>query len=119
MFDTLIIFGRALLAATRGDGVLSEAERNWIIGSMTIKGYPAEIIDKLSDPAYDGDTLDEVIASFSKIKFSSGALIADAIRAASSDTYAPGEHAAVLKIAEALGLSHDDVSEIVGVCVNV
>ena len=110
------IFARALLAATHGDGEVSETERKWIVGSMAARGFSAEVIEMFSNPTYDEGDVEEIVEAFlaaPTAKFSARVVIADAIRAASSDGYVSGERRAVAKLAEALGVSPDIVTEIV------
>jgi hypothetical protein len=40
---------RSLVAAASGDGELSDAERRWILGYITAKGYPASVVAEIAN----------------------------------------------------------------------
>ena len=43
----LAAIAKAVLICARGDGELSPAERDWILGAYAVRGVPAELIDEL------------------------------------------------------------------------
>jgi len=91
--DLFTLYGRLTLAATRGDGALSDEQRRWLIGSMVVKGCPVELINQLSDPAYKEEDLEGVIATFSAhpflLRYAGRSVIDSAICVVSADGYTP------------------------------
>ncbi len=102
----------ALVTAAAGDGKLSDEERTWIRGYFATKGYPAEVVGELQlisppDPAGVAELMKlGILARSGRI------LVYDAVRAASSDGYDPGERQAVRSVAAALGIDEATVAEI-------
>jgi uncharacterized membrane protein YebE (DUF533 family) len=99
----------SLVAAASGDGELSDAERRWILGYITAKGYPASVVAEIANlSAVDVGSLPDLM-SLGILQKSGRILIYDAIRASSVDAYSRGERAAVRKAAAMLGIDEPTV----------
>ena len=99
----------SLVAAASGDGELSEAERRWILGYISAKGYPAEVVAEIADlSAVDIGALPDLM-NIGILQKSGRILVYDAIRASSVDAYSRGERAAVRKAAAMLGIDETTV----------
>jgi uncharacterized membrane protein YebE (DUF533 family) len=102
----------ALVIAASGDGDLSQAERTWIRGYLSAKGYPAAIVAEVAAMSVsDIDALRELM-QVGILSKSGRILIYDAIRASSADGYTEGERAAVRRAAQSLGIDEDGVAEL-------
>lgn len=105
-------FLKALLIAANGDGILTSAERQWVIGRAAAGGAPESLLKELE--AYPAnEDINDVVAGTLATNKSKRAVIYFAIKAASSDgEYSDGEKAAVRKSATAMGISDAVVSQI-------
>lgn len=119
-FDTIpeateyMTYARALVAATNGDGVVSDKERTWIIGYCSSLGFPAEAMAFLeSNTPVDFKELLSELESKPLVKLGARLIIFDAIRACSADGYVPGERVTVHKLAEALEVPPEVVTALV------
>src|SRR5262245_2191818 len=98
----------ALVATASGDGELSLPERRWILGYITVKGYPPSVIAEVANlKSVDIGALPDLM-NLGILQQSGRILIYDAIRASASDGYSRGERAAVRKAAAMLGI--DDIT---------
>lgn len=103
-----------LLTVVNGDGEISAEERSWILGYFATKGYGADLIAKmqsLTPPAPFGVS---ELMNLGILKASGRILLYDAIRAASSDGYHPGEMRVVRVVAKALGIDDAAVDAMEG-----
>lgn len=111
--DSTITYAKALLICASGDGEVSPAEKNWILGLTAAKGASDSDLEELKNyPATD--SLEQVIASNDHISGNARhAIIYDAIGACSADgAYQEGEKAAVRKAATLIGVSEDVVQQL-------
>lgn len=110
--EAIETFAKAVLIATKGDGEVSQAERDWVIGLTAAKGASEAIIKKLQ--AYSADEDIAAIIGSNPISDKSRInLIYTAIQACDSDgTYNEGEKATVRKIASKVGVSEDVIKQL-------
>jgi hypothetical protein len=111
---------RAVAYILNGDSTVSASERQYALGLFAAKGFSPEVIAEagklLSAPGKGhkaATAIAKAVLAAPTLKFATRGIIADAIRAASTDGYAPGEHDAVMELAGLLGLSDDVVKDIV------
>jgi uncharacterized membrane protein YebE (DUF533 family) len=102
----------ALMTAAIGDGQLSDAERRWILGYMTAKGYPPAVIEEMSKMSVANMAALPELMQVGILRQSGRILVYDAIRAASVDGYKSGERAAVRRTAQLLGIDEKGVIEL-------
>ncbi|WP_436498493.1 hypothetical protein [Actinokineospora sp. HUAS TT18] len=113
-----LAYGSALLAVTRGDGVVSPGEREWILGAMAAEGTPESVLEQLAADPGDADPvalLPRMITSDGErwLESRKRTLIYNAIKAcAADDSYHEGERAAVRRFAAAAGLTEDIVVQL-------
>jgi tellurite resistance protein len=102
-------FAKALLIAANGDRVISQAERDWVVGLTAAKGASDQLIEELKNYQADED-IEQVLAKDSIADAAREALLYTAIEACGADgEYNDGEKASVRKIAARLGVSEDVV----------
>ncbi len=107
-------YGRALFCAANGDGRITDAERDWIIGYLRAAGHSAENIASLQ--SYDGTTDVEELFTRGVQPASRRITIADAIRACGADgDLADEELDAVRAIADRIGVEAEVVDELVDI----
>lgn len=108
-FDTFL---KILLTCANGDGQLTQAERNWVVGYTTALGGPAELIEELKTyPATEH--LKRLIDAHGRAKEFPRALVYDAIRASGADgRLSPFELAQVYELASCLGVPKDVVQQL-------
>ncbi|MBW4593034.1 MAG: TerB family tellurite resistance protein [Brasilonema angustatum HA4187-MV1] len=105
-------FAKSLLIAAKGDSVISQAERDWVVGLTAAKGASEELIEKLKNYAADED-IEQVLSKDSIADGAREALLYTAIEASAADgEYNDGEKASVRKIAAKLGVSEDVVKQL-------
>lgn len=105
-------FLKALLIAANGDGILSSAEKKWVIGRAATGGAPDSLLKELEDYPADED-INDVVAGTLATNKSKRAVVYFAIKASASDgQYNEQEKAAVRKSATAMGISEDVVKQI-------
>jgi uncharacterized membrane protein YebE (DUF533 family) len=102
----------ALMTAAIGDGELSDAERRWIIGYMTAKGYPPAVIEEMSRMSVAKMAALPELMQVGILRQSRRILVYDTIRASSVDGYKSGERSAVRKTAMILGIDEEGVAEL-------
>ncbi|NES22903.1 MAG: hypothetical protein F6K41_29290 [Symploca sp. SIO3E6] len=103
---------KAMLICTKGDGVLSPEERDWIIGFSAVRGMSPSMVEELKNYEATED-LAEVINRTSQTIKAKRAAIYFAIKACAADfEYHEGEQAAVRKMANLIGVSEDEVSQL-------
>jgi tellurite resistance protein len=105
-------FAKALLIATKGDNVISQDERDWVIGLTAAKGASEALLAELE--TYSGDEdVESLLQSNPVSNKSRRNLIYTAIQASDSDgTYNEGEKAAIRNIASKLGITEDVVVQL-------
>ncbi len=105
-------FAKALLIAAKGDSVLSQDERDWVIGLTAAKGASEALLAELE--TYSGDEdIESLLQSNPVSNKSRRNLIYTAIQASDADgTYNEGEKAAIRSIASKLEISEDVVAEL-------
>ncbi len=105
-------FLKALLCCANGDGRLTDAERNWVIGRAAAGGAPDELIEELGAYGADED-INEVVGRTLATNKSRRAVVYFAIKAASSDhQYAGGERDKIRSVAGAMGVPLQEVERI-------
>ncbi len=105
-------FSKALLIAAKGVRVISQAERDWVVGLTAAKGASEKLIDELKNYAADED-IEQVLSKDSIADGAREALLYTAIEASGADSeYNEGEKASVRKIAAKLGVSEDVVKKL-------
>lgn len=105
-------FLKALLTAANGDGILTSAERNWVIGRAAAAGAPDSLLKELEAYSANED-INQLVAGTLATNKSKRAVIYFAIKAASADgEYNDAEKAAVRGSATAMGISDDVVQQI-------
>ncbi|GET44404.1 TerB family tellurite resistance protein [Microseira wollei] len=114
--DVIEYFAKALLIAAKGDRVLSQAERDWVVGLTAAKGGSEQLIEELKNYSADED-VEQVIASHPFSDQGRRTLIYTAIQACGADgEYNEAEKACIRKIAALLKVSEDVVKEIEELC---
>jgi uncharacterized membrane protein YebE (DUF533 family) len=101
-----------LLTVASGDGHVSDEERRWILGYFATKGYPAAVIEATRTMTPTDAQAVPGLMQLGVLRQSARILLYDAIRAASSDGYHPGEMKAVRAVARALGVDDETVTEL-------
>ncbi|AOX03403.1 hypothetical protein BJP34_31715 [Moorena producens PAL-8-15-08-1] len=115
--ETSVIWYKALLLCANGDGELTQAERDWVIGHATT--YHPEMSESQIDEVrnYNGtgstDDIEKLVFSDPLAKKGRYALVYEAIQASAADgEYSDGEKATIRKMAAKLGISEDKVIEL-------
>jgi hypothetical protein len=95
---------KSLLICTKGDGVISPQEREWVVGYSAAMGGSAELVEEMR--TYEGDDdLASLVSMEPSVDASRGALVFDAIRASDADgELAPGELETIREMAGLLGV---------------
>ena len=105
-------FLKALLVCANGDGRLTDAERQWVVGRAAAGGAPDDLLEKLDTYRADEDIHELVSRTLANDKARRG-VVYFAIKAASSDhQYAAGERDQVRRLAQAMGVSLQEVERI-------
>ena len=105
-------FLKALLTAANGDGILSKAERDWVIGRAAAAGAPESLLEELETYPANED-ISQLVANTLATNKSKGAVVYFAIKASASDgEYNDAEKKAVRESAAAMGISEDVVKKI-------
>lgn len=103
-------YAKALFCAANGDGRITDAEREWILGYAQAAGNCAENLDALR--TYDGETSVEDLFLRGKQQIAQRICICDAIRACGADgELAPHEIATIHRIAGRLDVPAEVVDE--------
>jgi len=107
-----LAYAKALMSCAAGDGEISPAEREWIVGYLTTAGDPEAVVDAMAD--YDGgDEIGDLLGLSPILGLTGRALIYDALRACASDgELSPGELDRIGSTADGLGISRDVVAEL-------
>lgn len=114
--EELEVFLKAHLIVANGDGQITAAERNWVIGEAAAAGASSALVKELETYPANED-IAEVVARTQTTQNSGRAVIYFAIKAAASDgSYAEGEQKSVAQMAQAIGIPQDVVTEIEEIC---
>ncbi len=115
--ETSVIWYKALLLCANGDGELSQAERDWVIGHATT--YHPEMSESQIDElrSYNGtgstDDIEKLVFSDPLAKQGRYVLVYEAIQASAADgDYSEGEKATIRKMAAKLGISEAKIIEL-------
>ena len=102
--EDALAYGKALLNCANGDGKITPQERDWIMGYLTAAGHPDAVLEQLR--VYQGtERIEDLVGRSPALGASRRHLVADAIRACSSDgEFHAAERAAVLQMAERMGV---------------
>ncbi|SRR5579883_1244908 len=114
--ESIEAFAKALLIAAKGDRVISQEERDWVIGLTAAKGASQQLIEELKHYEADED-IDQVISRHPFSNQGRRALIYTAIQACGADSeYNDPEKASIRKIAAKLEISEDVVKQLEELC---
>lgn len=108
----LAAIAKAVLICAQGDGQVTPAERDWMIGAYAARGVPAALIDELR--AYEGkDDLAAVLAGTSVAQAAPRVVVYMALQACAADgTLHDLEVAAIVKMGALVGVSEDVVKQL-------
>ncbi len=99
-----VAYGKALLSCASGDGKISQAERDWVIGYGAAYGAPSSVLELLHSYT-GGEDVVAVLDAAPAVKMSKRNIILDAIRACAADgELHPGEMKAIRKMAHVVGV---------------
>lgn len=106
-----VFFGKAILVCAKGDGELSQPERDFIVGYFATIGAPESMIEELQ--SYEGDDdLSEMVAPIPDPGIHN-AIIYFALKACSADgELSDGERSRIHKLASQLKIKPDMVNSI-------
>lgn len=105
-------YGKALLMAANGDGRLTDAEREWVLGYVATGGHSDETLAALR--AFDGQGVFEDLFTRGALQFVQKVCIYDAIRACGADgDLADDEVTSVKAMAARLGVDAGTVDDLV------
>jgi uncharacterized membrane protein YebE (DUF533 family) len=106
-------YGKALIIAANGDGRLTEAEKEWIIGYGATSGYSEETLAALRAFEGRGDIESLFTTGLLTTEPARRIMVFDAIRAAGSDgELADDEIATIRAVAQRLAVPDDQVDEL-------
>ncbi len=105
-------FAKAVLICAQGDGCLSPAEQEWILGAYAARGASVELIDELR--RYDAkEDLAQVLAGVGAGQAEARVVIYFAIQACAADGELHKlEMASIVKMGAMLGVSEDIVGKL-------
>jgi uncharacterized tellurite resistance protein B-like protein len=107
---------KSLLICANGDGELTQAERDWVLGHAAAYGASNSLIEELKSYKANED-IEQVVSQGNASGDYRFSLIYDAIKACSADgEYSGSEQATVKKMATKLGIAEDTVKEIESIC---
>jgi len=110
------VFLKSLMVCANGDGRLTAAERNWVVGRAAAGGAPESLLNELNDYQANEDIKTLVSSTLTTDK-SRRAVVYFAIKAASADgEYHGSERNAVRSAAAAMDVSLDVVEQIESLC---
>ncbi len=114
--DTYEAFTKATLICTKGDGVITPEEREWVIGFCATRGMPPSLVEEMK--TYEAtDDIAEVVARTPHSIKAKRATIYYAIKACLADgDYHKGEQTAVREMSNAIGISKDEVEQFEAMC---
>jgi uncharacterized membrane protein YebE (DUF533 family) len=110
--DDNLEYGKALFCAANGDGRITDAERDWILGYLRAAGHSADNLEALR--AYDGEQDFESLFTRGAQQLAARVCVCDAIRACGADgELAAEEVETVRRMAERLDIPGEVVDEFV------
>lgn len=106
------IYMKSVLCCAKGDGILSQEEKNWAIGFCASWGVADWVIEELQ--AYEADEdLKEVIARSPQVSIAQRDLLLTAIRACAADKdYHEDEKAKIRQMASLIGVEEEIVEQL-------
>ena len=106
-----LAYAKAIMVCAAGDGEISPAEREWIVGYLTVARDPDAVVELMR--TYDGgDDIGELIAASPLMLLTGRSMLFDALRACASDgDLSSGERDRVHTAADRLGVPRDVVAE--------
>lgn len=103
----------AMVTVAASDRNISTAERNWIIGLFSIRGYPESAVKAvMGTNSTDLSKLRQLILDNDDLRKNARLLVYDAIRVAGLEDYNRSEKRAVRELAGALGIDDAVVEEL-------
>ncbi|TKD03918.1 hypothetical protein [Polyangium fumosum] len=103
---------KAILTCANGDGNLTPAEREWVLGHGSAVGALDSLLEELKTYKADED-IEKLLAMSPQADASRRVLIYDAVRACSADgEYNDRERATVRKMGSKLGIAEDLIRQI-------
>jgi len=103
---------RRVFICVRGDGVISDKERQFFLGYLDAVGAP-ESLHPLINTYQGTDKLEDLLKDAKAINENTKrAIVYTAIIVSGADGYAPGEHNEIVKMAGLLGVSAEVVKQI-------
>ena len=111
----ILDYFKACMVCANADGELSDPERAWCVGYCAALGATPDTLAELE--AYAGDEdVNAVIDRASLTGIANRPLAYDSIRACSADgELSEGEHATIRKMAAKMGVTDDELAELVGI----
>jgi len=111
-YENGLDFLKAILVCTKGDGVISEAEREWVLGFAVSREMPESVIKEAK--GYDAnEDIADILSRNPVVKKGKKGTIYWAIKACSADAdYNAEEKAAIRKLAGLMEISEEIVEEI-------
>ncbi len=113
--DDYIFYGQALLVCAKGDGVLDDAERKWVLGYMAAFGCPQEVREMLSEYHAD-DTISDVLSKVTHVTLEAtgSAVVYDAVAACWADgELSDGEIAKIKEMGAQMKVSAEKVDQLI------
>ncbi|MGB3514001.1 MAG: hypothetical protein WBA93_33305 [Microcoleaceae cyanobacterium] len=107
--------GKATLVCAKGDGVLAPAERDWQISYFSALGAPEFVLKELETYEANDDLVEIFENSSDRIKnLVQKDVVYQAIKASAADgEYSEGEHEKICKMAKLLGVTSEEVDQLV------
>ncbi|NML52455.1 hypothetical protein HHL19_18555 [Streptomyces sp. R302] len=116
-FGDIRVYAKALLVAAKGDGVLAQEERDWVLGYIAVlAGGNQDLLRELAEYPADEDVVALLESSQVLTRVARVPLVFDALRACDADgVIAPGELEQIKRLAAALGIAEETVDRLLEV----
>ncbi|MBW4571282.1 MAG: TerB family tellurite resistance protein [Tolypothrix carrinoi HA7290-LM1] len=110
--DDCCIYMKSVLCCAKGDGIISQEEKDWAIGFCASWGVADWVIEELK--TYEGDEdLEEVIARSPQVSIAQRDLLLTAIRACAADgEFHEQEKAKIRQMAAIIGVPEETVEQL-------
>lgn len=110
--DINLRYAKALIVCAAGDGVISQRERQWLLGYLITAGHSAAVVDQIR--AYSGgDSLKDLIGDDPLLLLTGRSMVYDALRTCAADgDLADGERDRILEAAGELSVPAETVAEL-------